>query len=55
MAGLVTAIPISSLTNCPPKRDARDKRGHDDNPYYTGSMVSAGSFGASTMTPVYSG
>jgi hypothetical protein len=29
MAGLVPAIPIMSATQCPPKRDARDKRGHD--------------------------
>jgi hypothetical protein len=29
MAGLVPAIPIMSARQCPPKRDARDKRGHD--------------------------
>jgi hypothetical protein len=29
MAGLVPAIPMRDA-QCPPKRDARDKRGHDD-------------------------
>jgi hypothetical protein len=28
IAGLVPAIPIAE-TLCPPKRDGRDKRGHD--------------------------
>ena len=30
MAGLVPAISIMLARQCPPKRDARDKRGHDD-------------------------
>src|SRR6516164_5805105 len=36
MAGLVPAIPITKARQCPPKRDARDKRGHDASASFPG-------------------
>jgi hypothetical protein len=38
MAGLGPAIPIMS---CPPKRDARDKRGHDDSEFVIAGLGQA--------------
>jgi hypothetical protein len=41
MAGLVPAIPIALVQRCLPKRDARDKRGHDDSGCVMAGLVPA--------------